>query len=113
MNKSLKAALFSAVVYPGAGHFFLKNYKTCVAIVSIFSILLFLVVNEILSKTNLVVEKIESGEIPLDITAITEAVSRITSSTAAQEVNIKIYIMIIIWVIAILDSYKAGKTQTY
>lgn len=112
MNKPLKAALLSAIIYPGAGHFFLKNYKTSFVFIGIFSITLFLVVSEVLYKTNQVVEQIKSGEIPLDITAITTAVSNITSSSEVQGLNVTIYVMIVVWFIAILDSYRTAKKHS-
>jgi len=111
MNRSIKAVLLSALVYPGVGHFYLKKYVAGVVLVSVFSIPLFLVIGEIVNKTNRIIERIENGDIPLDIMAISEAMSNVTSGSEAQELNIKIYIMIVVWVIAALDAYRLGKTN--
>lgn len=112
MNKSLKAVLLSALVYPGVGHFFLKKYATCIALVSVFSVPLFLLISEIVGKANIVVQQIENGEIPLNIAVISESFSSITSDTDTQGLNIKIYVMIAVWLIGILDSYRVGKLKT-
>ncbi len=112
MNKSLKAVLLSALVYPGAGHFFLKKYAMCIALVSVFSVPLFLLISEIVGKANIVVKQIENGEIPLNIAAISESLSSIISDTYAQDLNIKIYVIAAAWLIGILDSYRVSKLKT-
>jgi len=94
------------------GHFFLKKYVAGFALVSVFSIPLFLVIGEIVNKTNQVIERIENGDIPLDIEAITEAISNLTSGSEAQELDVKIYVMIVVWIIAALDAYRLGKAKT-
>ena len=112
MNKQLKAALMSALVYPGAGHFTLKKYVPCFAFAGVFSVPLYLVISEIMDKTNKIVEQITTGVIPLDIAAITAAVSNMTSGPEAQHLSFKINILIFVWFIAILDAYRVGKVKT-
>ena len=109
MNKSLKAVLLSVLVYPGLGHVFLKKYKTGFVLVSLFTVPFLLLVGEIVNKTNQVIASIESGDIPLDIVAISQAVSNITSSPEAQSLNINIYIMGTVWLIGAWDAYRLGK----
>ena len=111
MNRQLKAVLMSALVYPGAGHFTLKQYVPCFALAGVFSLPLYLVISEIIDKTNKIVEQITSGEIPLDIAAITAAVSNMISGPEAQHLSLKINILIFVWVIAILDAYRVGKVK--
>ncbi|MFT5162710.1 MAG: hypothetical protein ACI9FJ_001287 [Alteromonadaceae bacterium] len=108
MNKSIKAALLSALVYPGAGHFFLKKYPVCLALVGAFSVPLYLVLSELVEKTNVVIAQIQNGEIPLNVPAISEAITNLISGTTEQELTIKVYVMIIVWIIAALDAYRIG-----
>ncbi len=111
MNKSTKAALLSALVYPGIGHFFLKKYTVCVLFVTTFSVPLYFIIHEITAKAERIIEQIKNGEIPLDIAAISAALSSSTTGTDAQELNLKMYVLIFIWIIAIIDSYRLGRSK--
>jgi hypothetical protein len=111
MKKPLAAMLLSALVYPGAGHLFLKKYKAGLAFVCVFSVPLFLVISETVTRANQIAGKIIQGEIPLDVAAITESLANITSPAESQEFTIKSYLMCIVWAIAIADSYRAGRKE--
>jgi len=109
MNKPLKATLLSLLLYPGAGHIFLKKYKLGFALISIFSVPLLLLVGDIVNKTNQVIARIESGDIPADIVAISQAVSNITAGPEAQTMHVNIYIMGAVWLISAFHAYWIGK----
>ena len=109
MKKPMKAALLSAFVYPGIGHFFLKKYIMCVVLVSAFSVPLYFIISDILSKAEQVIEQIKNGEIPLDIAAISESLSNSAIGVSAQELNIKMFVLVIVWFVGIIDSYRLGR----
>lgn len=113
MKKPIKAALLSALIYPGAGHLLIKKYFRGSVWAILFSIPLFLILIEVINKTNQIIEqivaKIERGEIPLELFTITESVSNLTSDLYSPALNIKLYLMFIIWLIAILDIYQVTK----
>ena len=109
MKKSVKAALLSAFVYPGTGHFFLKKYGVCAFLACTFSVPLYFIISEIITKAEGIVEQFKNGEIPLDIAAISESLSSSIAGVDAQELNIKMYVLIVIWGIGIIDSYRLGR----
>jgi len=109
MSNCKKAVLLSLLVYPGAGHFILKKYAVCVALVVAFTVPLVFVISEIITKTREIAEQIRNGEVTLDLAGITESVLNITS---AQGLKMSIYIMTIVWVISFMDAYRVGKTNT-
>ena len=53
-------------------------------------------------------EKIQSGDVQLDINEITELVSQQSAGTDVQLLNIATAALIICWLIGIIDSYRAG-----
>lgn len=112
MKKSVKAALLSAFVYPGAGHFYLKKYSVCALFACTFSVPLYFIISEIIAKAENIVEQIKSGEIPSDIAAISESLSSSTIGVNEQELNIKMYVLAVIWIIGIIDSYRLGLKKT-
>lgn len=111
MKKSLKAALLSALVYPGIGHFFLKKYTQCAVFAVAFSVPLYFVFSEVMTKAERIAQQIQNGEIPLDITAISNAVTSATLAADTQEFNFNIYLLFIIWLIAIIDCYRLGQKK--
>jgi hypothetical protein len=112
MNNPMKAALLSAFIYPGMGHFFLRKYAMCVVLVSAFSVPLYFIISEVFSNVERVVEQIKNGEIQLDIAVISESISSSVTSVDAQEFNIKMYVLVIVWLVGIIDSYRLGRTKT-
>lgn len=111
MKKPIKAALLSAFLYPGAGHFFLKKQTLGIVFACAFSVPLYFIFSEIMTKAEQIVEQITKGELLLDITAISETLSNSVTGANAQELNIKIYVLVIIWLIGIIDAYRLGRTK--
>ncbi len=111
MTKSTKAALLSALVFPGAGHFFLKKYitGTILAVATLGS--LGVLTSEIFARANQIAEKIQNGQVPLDVAAITELITRQPAGSEAQLLNIASAVLLIVWLIGIVDSYRVGYLQ--
>lgn len=111
MKKSIKAALLSALVYPGVGHFFLKKSRMGFIFAGTFSIPLYFVISEIIAQAEKVVDQITRGEIALDSATISASLSSSMSGVEGQALNMNFYVLIIIWVIAIIDAYRLGMTS--
>jgi len=111
MNQSLKAALFSALIFPGSGHFLLKKpvHGSLLAGVSILCI--WALLSTALEKAQEISLKIQSGEIPFDISRITEEVSRQVAGGSTQLADIATYSLLICWLLGIVDSYRVGWLQ--
>lgn len=111
MNKSVKAILLSAFLYPGAGHFFLKKYVFSALFAAAFSIPLLFIFSSIISKAQQIAEQLNSGQIPFDSAAIVAAATTATTELVDQELGFNLYMLIIIWVIAIIDAYRLSRKE--
>ena len=111
MSKSIKAALLSALVFPGAGHFFLKKYISGLVIVSASLGSLYYLITKTIERALLISEKIQSGEMPLDVVAITELVSKQLPGSEAQAQSIATTVLLISWLVGIIDSYRVGRVK--
>jgi hypothetical protein len=109
IKKSIKAALLSGFVYPGMGHLFLKQYALCVVFFCAFSLPLYFIISDLLSKTEQIIEQILNGDIPLDVVMISHKLSILVVDDNAQALNIKMYALIAIWLVGIIDSYRLGR----
>jgi hypothetical protein len=112
MKKPVKAALLSAFVYPGVGHFFIKKYVICAIFSCTFSLALYFIIIELIIKAQDIAAQIANGEIPLNIAAISEAVTSSAAGVDAQEIDIKMYVLVVIWIIAIIDAYRLGRDKS-
>ncbi len=111
MSKAIKAALLSAFVFPGTGHFYLKKYVTGTLLAGIALASLYLMISRMVERALLIVDKIQSGEVPLDITAIAELLSKQPDGTDTQLYIITWTLFIFSWFIAVADSYRIGRRQ--
>jgi len=111
VTNSLKAVLFSAFVFPGGGHFYLKKHiqGTLLAFISLACLAVLL--STAMEKAQQISDKILAGEIPLDLARITEEVSNQVAAGGTQMADISTYILLICWLVGIVDSYRLGRIQ--
>ena len=111
MKRSSKAALLSGLLFPGIGHIVLKQYLRG-SVLMLFSLLaLSVIVTGISQRALTVVDRINSGDIPVDAVAIAEMVSNSTSAADSLIGNIAPLVLAACWLIGIIDSYRLGVAQ--
>jgi hypothetical protein len=111
VKKSTKAALLSAFVFPGVGHLYLKKYMAGVLLAGASFTAVYYLISNAVERAFEISEKIQSGDVQLDIEAITELVSLQSSSTDVPLFNIATSGLIICWLIGITDSYRVGRVR--
>jgi len=111
VNKPMKAALLSAFVFPGVGHFFLKKYISGAILAGIAFAGLYFLIAKTVERALKIIEKIQSGEVQLDAATIMELASKQATATEAQLLNIAAAVLIISWLIGIFDAYRVGRAQ--
>ena len=111
MKRSSKAALLSGLIFPGIGHIVLKQYLRgsvlMLSALAAFSI----VVSRVFQRALIIVDRVNSGEIPVDTGAIAEMVSNSTSGADGFIENIAVVVLVTCWLIGIIDSYRLGVAQ--
>ncbi len=111
MPKSIKAALLSALVFPGLGHLFLKKYVAALLLGGTAFVSIYWLVSRVVERTLKISEKIQSGEAQLDAAAITELVSNQAGGAEAQSLDVATAVIVIVWLVAVVDSYRRGRMQ--
>lgn len=109
MKSAVKAALWSIFIFPGSGHFVLKKPISGTVIAGISLAALTVVVIEAVERAMQIVDKVITGEIPLDPLVIAEQVSM--QSNQSQMLHNAWYVLIIVWVFAAIDAYRRGRIQ--
>ena len=100
--------MLSALLFPGAGHFYLKKYLMGSLLLTFFLVPVYLIFSEVISKTDQVIQQIQTGAIPLDIAAISEILTRTVNY---QALNYEMNALMIVWVVGIIDSYRLSRVK--
>lgn len=122
MKLPIKAALYSALVFPGAGFFILQRNK--LAIVFLLLTLAGLAglayepvrqIPSIIQKTQLIAEKIAYGQLPMDITVIIpmirqDILNTLDSANPTLIASISITLGVL-WIIGVVASYRLGQQK--
>jgi len=109
MDRTKKAILLSILVFPGAGHFFLKKYVSAILLMSIaFSSFYYLTV-KMFERSQAITEQIQRGEINTNLMEITQRVTTPLTESDIQSHNIALTILAVSWIVAIIDSYRIAR----
>lgn len=110
MKKSTKAALLSALVFPGIGHLYLKQWVVGLLLLIVAVVATGYIGTVVMGTASVIVEKIQSGAVPPDIDTITALVQQQTSGIE-QSIDTAKIIWLICWVVGIAGSYWQGRAQ--
>ncbi|TWX71777.1 hypothetical protein ESZ36_00645 [Colwellia demingiae] len=111
MKQTTKVILLSLLVFPGIGHLVLKKYAIAIGFIASFAYLLLGLVKDIHDKTQQVIESMIRGEIPMQVSAIRQA---LIDHGALDNPNLTTigYILLIIWVLAAFDAYRISNNSS-
>ena len=111
MKKSSKAALLSGLIFPGIGHMVLKQYLRgsilMLSALAAFSV----IVTRLLQRALTIVDRINTGDVPVETGAIAELVSISASGADSFIENTAVIVLGACWLIGIIDSYRLGVAQ--
>ena len=108
MKKSLKAVLFSAIVFPGSGQLLLKKYPSAAFFAFFASVGVYLLFSDLLTRAQSILEKVQSGEVSGDLATIIELVQH-QSTTAIESLSPALTILLITWLVSVVEAYRVGR----
>jgi hypothetical protein len=111
MKQSHKAALFSALIFPGSGHFLLKRYSTGILLACTALGCLGVLVNRALVIAQTITDKILSGEIPLDGDHLSAAISAQSAANDSPATSIATWLLVAVWVLGSIDAWRLGRRE--
>ena len=109
MKTSIKAALISAFVCPGSGHFYLKKYAMGKVLLVTTVLSLCYLLWHAYQRAQIISQQILNGEIPLELNAIYSAVMQAPVGNEALYINLATMGFILAWGVGVIDSYRLGK----
>lgn len=109
ISKSSKAALLSALIFPGVGHISIGYKKRGWLIIATNCVLLYLMISELIEQATKVVERMNESGIKVDAEAISKATSDLVGFSDHLFLNSLLVIFILAWLFSIIDAYRLGK----
>lgn len=109
MNKAIKAALLSVIIFPGLGHLMLKKYPQALFFLVSTFIASYLLIYNVFTIAMTIVTQIEQGEIGATLTEIVDVINQQSNSAYSGNTNIIMLFIVFNWIIAALDAYRLGK----
>jgi hypothetical protein len=108
MNRSVKAALISALVFPGAGHLYLKRRaRACLFLLpTVVAVVVFL--NDAIEQATKIAGEIMAGTMSADPVAMAARLEQQGGSTLA---TVAAGVMVVCWIGAAVDAYMLGRGQ--
>ena len=107
MKRSAKAVLLSALVFPGAGHVYLKRHLVGVILIVIAVAASYRLMADATHVAFAISDRMLSGDIPLDANSIDHLVTQQTQQVARSS-SISTWILGLSWLIGMVDSYRVG-----
>jgi len=110
MKKPTKAALISALVFPGLGHIFLHRYIVGAALICLAAWSIYTVAETAIGTALEMAGELENGRLAIDVGSIRQLLAQ-RSQEAEQSTNLAVWVLVASWVIGIVDSYRVGRAQ--
>jgi hypothetical protein len=109
MIRALKASLLSAFIFPGSGHLYLKKYFIGVLLTGFSVASLYFLFSGAMDIAQGILVKVQSGEIPLDLSKIGEAILN-QPADKTKIIKVCTYSFAFLWLFGILDSFRLGRS---
>ena len=106
MKKHTNAILLSALVFPGAGHVYLKKTKTGLTLISLTLVSLIYIIADIMRRAFNVVEQIQLGYVAPDTDSIR---AMIEQQSSGEWIGVASYTIAGCWLIGVFGCYLLSK----
>jgi len=110
MNKSIKAALWSGLMFPRAGHLFLKINGRGLVLISMSAVCFYIIASNVLAQAVAVLTKIEADGVTVKPGQILELASQVSAASAPPSLNIAMMMLALCWFVGVVDAYRLGKS---
>ena len=108
MNKSVKAALLSGLVFPGVGQLSIGYKKRGWFIIFVIYVFLYLIMTKIMQQAASIVEKMQTSGVALDIESISNKTSELVGFSDNSYLNTLLVLFVLGWLISVIDAYFPG-----
>ncbi|MFZ2631608.1 MAG: hypothetical protein WA081_04880 [Desulfosalsimonadaceae bacterium] len=109
MKASLKGALLSGLVFPGAGQIALKHTGRGIALILAVMVGMAAMIVKGVQIALAILDKLAASGGVIDVPAITAAATRAITASDSLILNGAFFLIVICWVFGIVDAYFIGR----
>jgi hypothetical protein len=107
MNRTITAALISALVFPGAGHVYLKRTRRGLLFILPSVLALAYVFRQVLASASGIADQLLAGTLEPDVAVIVDKVSKLGELNSPM-LSAAAYAIVLVWAASIIDSFIIG-----
>ncbi len=111
MTRPTAAILLSALVFPGAGHLYLKRYSRGIVLIALSLACLGFFANQVLQQASSVLAQLASEGGVVDAGRLTDLVAQTSSGSGSLAVTTASLALAGCWVIGIIDACRTARSQ--
>lgn len=109
MTKTKKSVLLSALVFPGAGHLYLKKYRTAGLLIVTSLASIYVIATEVIKQTGIILKEIEASGYTISPERITELSTQAANNANTTETSIASTLILVCWLVGIVGAYLSGR----
>jgi hypothetical protein len=109
MQQSTKAALFSALLFPGSGQLLLKRYLSGLLFAATALACLGILVVRAIDIAQAIVDRILSGDLPLDAAYLSAEISAQSAAADSTLANAATWVLVGCWIASSIDAFRLGR----
>ncbi|QDE32757.1 hypothetical protein [Shewanella polaris] len=111
MKKSIYAAMLSGIICPGSGQLWLGKKLLGWGFISVSVVCILVLMNQIISRAQVIAEQILAGNIGNDLGSIYAAVSNVALDTGSSSMATLTWIFLANWGLSIISAVWLGAQQ--
>lgn len=108
MKRSIKAALLSALVFPGLGQLMLGKTRRALLFLLPCAVAAVYIAGQVLERANAIVAQLENGELPLDPQLLSERLSAAPGSEGPM-LTVAVVVAVACWAGSVIDALLSGE----
>lgn len=108
MNKAIKSALLSALIFPGVGQISAGHKKRGWLFIMLSGVFLYLIVNKIIQQANSMINEMQKSGVAMNVEEISNRTSSLIGFSDNTYLNTLLILFIVCWLLSIFDAYRLG-----
>jgi len=108
MTPAVKAALLSALIFPGVGQLNLGEKKRGLLIVIVTLVSLFTLIYQAVQEAKMILDKLQENNQLIDMETISRAAAQSSSFSDNTLLNGLLIFIPLFWLYSIFDAYRSG-----
>lgn len=107
----MTACLLSLLVFPGAGHVYLKRVRTGIAIMAASLVAFMVLLTGIFRIVRLMLDDFANGLIPADTVILTELITQRMHDGSQESLGMALTLLLCLWIGSIVDAVRIGMQE--